>query len=124
MNITDWLRDAAIVHTGHKLLGMLDDAKIARHYRDIARHPSLQTFGKRVGSPFAAYTRAIHQGTPLAVWSVPALAVAGMVAATHYYPEVAGPQYQSAMSGQMSGSDPNLLFGGKQGWDYFLKNFR
>ncbi len=44
--------------------------------------------------------------------------------ATATYPKVSGPQYQSAMSGQMSGSDPNLLFGKPQGFDYFLKNFR
>ena len=122
MNISGWLRDAAIVHSGSKLLGMLDDAKIARHYRDISRHPSLQTYGKRIGSPFAAFTRALFQGTPLAVASIPASAVVGIIAATYYYPEVAGKQYQSVMTGQPTASDPNLLFGGKQGLSYFKFN--
>ncbi len=120
MNVKSWLRDAIVIESGARLLGMLDDAKITRHYRDIGRHPSLQHFGKRVRSPLAAYTRAIHQGTPLAVWSIPALAVTGMVLATDYYPQVAGPQYQSSISGQpgigSAGSD--LIYGGQQVENY------
>jgi hypothetical protein len=101
MRPVEWVRDTITIASGARLLGMLDDAKISRHYRDIARHPTLQHYGKRIGSPVAAYTRALAQGTPMAVASIPITAVAGMVAATVYYPEFAGPQYQSAMSGQM-----------------------
>ena len=102
MRPVEWIRESITIASGAKLLGMLDDAKIARHYKEIGRHPSLQQYGKRMGSPIAAYTRALAQGTPIAVVSVPATAVVGMVAATAHYPEVAGRQYQSASTGQMS----------------------
>jgi phosphoribosylcarboxyaminoimidazole (NCAIR) mutase len=120
MRPVEWLRDGIIVGSGSRLLGMLDDAKIHRHYRDIARHPSLQTYGKRVGSPIAAYTRAVAQGTPLAVVSIPAVSVVGMVAATATYPEVAGPQYQSAMSGQMSIGSSALNMPRVESWTDFF----
>ena len=122
--VREFFRDAIIVASGARLLGMLDDAKIARHYRDIGRHPSFQTYGKRVGSPVAAYTRALYQGTPLAVLSVPAIAVVGMVSATHHYPQVAGPQFQSAISGQPSiGGDIYTLasptVGSRKGYKFY-----
>ena len=51
---------------------------------------------------------------------IPPLLVAyPFVTATAQYPQVAGKQYQSSITGQPTASDPNLLFGGKQGLSYF-----
>ena len=59
------------------------------------------------------------------------IAPVGMVVATSSFPEVAGPQYQSAMSGQMSigGGGHDLIYGNHERgsfsaiWNYFAQNF-
>jgi hypothetical protein len=98
--------------------------KPTRMERYHARHfpNSMYDFGRNIQT---------SGGTNIRPLVVGAYAAAGVYAvslpflmATSTYPQVSGPQFQSSISGQPSGSDPNLLFGGKQGLDYFLKNFR
>lgn len=52
------------------------------------------------------------------IWPVVLPTMLG-VAATDVFPTVAGKQYQSAISGQPTASDPNLVFNMGQGWSYF-----
>jgi hypothetical protein len=89
-------------------------------------------------TPFSTMSSAIRArpvlsaGRVLSVAANPIVAVPlGIVAATALYPEVAGPQYQSAISGQMSvgGGGHDLIYGNHERgslsavWNYFAQNF-
>ncbi len=99
-------------------------AKLTRMERYHARHfpDSVYDFGRNIQTSGGTNIRPFVVGTYAAA-AVYAVSLPFLMA-TAIYPQVSGSQFQSAITGQPSGSDPNLLFGEPQGLDYFFNNFR
>ena len=92
--------------------------KIPRHMRPM--FPGHETLWHRPELHTRHSPIMTSWGTAVAV---PLVISYPFVLATASYPSVAASQYQSSITGQPGGTDPNLLFGEPQGFDYFLKNF-
>ncbi len=80
--------------------------------------PGINKYGHRTypGLSRPAYGILMVHAAP--IWPVVLPTMLGL-AATDVFPTVAGKQYQSAISGQPTVSDPNLVFNKGQGWSYF-----
>ena len=92
--------------------------EIARRFPDAryAYHPELS---RPNPTALGAWFYQGMPSTPLAGATVLAVPAVGMVSATASYPHVAGPQYQSAMSGQVgigSSASPMIYGGGASSW--------
>ncbi len=84
---------------------------VPRHLRPMFEgHKTYPELSRRYSPAFAGAARVV---------APPLLVAYPFVTATAHYPEVAGAQYQSAMTDQPTASDPRLLSGGKQGLSYF-----
>jgi len=87
---------------------------VPRHLRPMFEgHKTYPELSRRYSPVIAGAGRVI---------APPLLVAYPFVTATAHYPDVASKQYQSAMTGQPTASDPRLLSGGKQGLSYFRFN--
>ncbi len=80
---------------------------------------------------YKTYPELSRRGGPMtyglaATVGIPLVVAYPFVTATAHYPDIAGPQYQSAMSGQMGigSAGTDLIYGGKRNiFDYFFGSF-
>jgi hypothetical protein len=93
----------------HSGLSPMDKHFIREHGSGYRLYPEHTRQG------FGGAAATLVRATPV----TPILALTGIPVATFMYTDIASAQYQSAMTGQPTASDPRLLSGGKQGLSYF-----